>query len=45
MYVKIGVDLRFVVLNNIIYWYGFIVLIIYKLILFLSEDVKNYRCK
>lgn len=45
MYVKIGVDLGFVVLINIMYWYGFNVIIIYKLILFLSEDVKNCSCK
>lgn len=41
MYVKIGVDLGFVVLINIIYWYGLNGLIISKLILDIRVDVKN----
>lgn len=39
MHAKIGADLRFVVLNNIIYWHGSIVLTIHKLTLFSSEEV------
>lgn len=45
MHAKIGADLGFVVLINIIYWHGSNVITIHKLTLFSSEDVKNRSCK
>lgn len=45
MHAKIGADLGFVVLINIIYWHGSNGLTISKLTLFTRAGVKNHRYK